>query len=90
LLAWLAPTASGPVATVEVAEPDGAGLPTEDGIVARRVLLRQLDSAEQILKKEMPDRVVVLGSSILPSFVLFTSRGPMRLQTHLPASRKGE
>jgi arginase len=61
LLAWLAPAASGPVATVEVAEPDGSKLPMEDGIVARSVLLHQLASAEQILKKEAPDKVVVLG-----------------------------
>src|SRR6516165_4655253 len=59
LLAWLAPAASGPVATVEVAEPDGSKLPIEDGIVARSVLLRQLSSAEQILKKEAPDKLVV-------------------------------
>ena len=61
LLTWLAPAAAGPVATVEVAEPDGSKLPLEDSVVARSVLLRQLDSAKQILKKEAPDKVVVLG-----------------------------
>ena len=71
LLAWLAPTASGPVATVEVAEPDGSRLPVEDGIVARNVLLRQLSSAEQILKKEAPDKVVVLGGDCLVDLAPF-------------------
>ena len=47
----LAAAASGPLETVEVAEPDGSKLPTEDGIVARSILLRQLGSAEQILKR---------------------------------------
>jgi arginase len=71
LLAWLAPAASGPVATVEVAEPDGSKLPMEDGIVARSVLLYQLDSAEQILKKEAPDKVVVLGGDCLVDLAPF-------------------
>lgn len=71
LLAWLAPEATGPVATVEVAEPDGSKLPMEDGIVARRVLLRQLDSAEQILKREAPDKVVVLGGDCLVDLAPF-------------------
>ncbi|WP_234803970.1 arginase family protein [Ensifer adhaerens] len=61
LLAFLAPAASGPVATVEVPEPDGTALPLEDGIVARSALLRQLDAAQAILKEEAPDSVVVLG-----------------------------
>jgi arginase len=71
LLAWLAPTASGSVATVEVAEPDGSALPIEGGIVARSVLLRQLDSAQQILKKEAPDRVVILGGDCLVDLAPF-------------------
>lgn len=58
LLAMLAPAANGPVATVEVAEPDGSTIPLENGIVARSTLLRQIDSAKQILKKEVPDKVV--------------------------------
>ncbi|GLS19676.1 hypothetical protein GCM10007874_26930 [Labrys miyagiensis] len=62
LLAWLAPAANGLVATVEVAEPDGSKLMREDGIVARGALLQQLDRAEQILGKEAPDKVVVLGA----------------------------
>ncbi|MBV7517337.1 arginase family protein [Ensifer sp. ENS12] len=61
LLAFLAPAATGPVATVEVPEPDGTELAVEDGIVARTALLRQLDAAEEILKKEAPDKIVVLG-----------------------------
>jgi arginase len=51
----LAPAANGPVATVEVAEPNGSKLVREDGIVARGVLLQQIDRAEQILGKEAPD-----------------------------------
>jgi len=66
----LAP-ASGPVGTVEAAEPDGSKLPTEDGIVARSILLRQIDSAEQILKKELPDRVVVLGGDCFVNLAPF-------------------
>jgi arginase len=71
LLAWLAPAASGPVATVDVPEPDGSKLSLEDGIVARGVLLRQLDSAEQILEKEAPDKVVVLGGDCLVDLAPF-------------------
>jgi arginase len=63
--------ASGPVATVEVAAPDGSKLPMEDGIVARSVLMRQLNSAEQILKKEAPDKVVVLGGDCLVDLAPF-------------------
>ena len=61
LLAFLAPAASGPVATVEVPEPEGSALALEDGIVARSALLRQLDATQEILKREAPDKVVVLG-----------------------------
>ena len=71
LLAWLAPAASGPAATVEVVEPNGSKLPVEDGIVARSVLLRQLNSAEQILSKEAPDKVVVLGGDCLVDLAPF-------------------
>ncbi|UWU25176.1 arginase family protein (plasmid) [Rhizobium sp. CB3060] len=71
LLAWLAPAAAGPVATVEVPEPDGSELPLEDGIVARSALLRQLDSTDQILMKEMPDRIVVLGGDCLVDLAPF-------------------
>lgn len=71
LLAWLAPAASGPVVTVEVAEPDGSKLAPEGGIVARSALLRQLDAAEQILKRETPDKVVVLGGDCLVDLAPF-------------------
>jgi len=71
LLAWLAPAATGPVATVEVAEPDGVRLAREDGIVARSVLLQQLDRAEQILRMETPDKVVVLGGDCLVDLAPF-------------------
>ncbi|MCA1366700.1 arginase family protein [Bradyrhizobium sp. BRP14] len=71
LLAWLAPAASGPVATVEIAEPDGSELAVEEGIVARSVLLRQLDAAEQILKREAPDKIVVLGGDCLVDLAPF-------------------
>ncbi|GLS30740.1 arginase [Mesorhizobium albiziae] len=71
LLAWLAPAATGPVATVEVAEPDGSGLSWEDGIVARSVLLKQLDRAAQVLRNETPDKVVVLGGDCLVDLAPF-------------------
>jgi arginase len=59
----LAPAAYGPVATVEVAEPDGFTLPLENGIVARSTLLRQIDSA--------PDKIVVLGGDCLVDLAPF-------------------
>lgn len=71
LLAMLAPAADGPVETVEVTEPNGSVLPLENGIVARRTLLRQIDSAERILKKEVPDKVVVLGGDCLVDLAPF-------------------
>ena len=71
LLTMLAPSASGPIATVEVAEPDGGALPLENGIVARSALLRQIDSAEQILKRHAPDKVVVLGGDCLVDLAPF-------------------
>ncbi|MEX2741863.1 hypothetical protein AB3480_10675 [Rhizobium mongolense] len=74
MLAMLAPAADGPVETVEVAEPSGSILPLENGIVARRTLLRQIDSAERILKKEVPDKVVVLGGDCLVDLAPFSQR----------------
>lgn len=71
LLAMLAPAANGPVATVKVAEPDGSKLPLENGIVARDTLLRQIGSAEEILRKEMPDKIVVLGGDCLVDLAPF-------------------
>jgi arginase len=71
LLAWLCPAASGPVATVPVDEPTDAALPLEDGIVARTALLRQADSAAEILRDHSPDRVVVLGGDCLVSLSPF-------------------
>lgn len=71
LLPMLAPAANGPVATVEVPEPDGSPLPTENSIVARRALLRQTDAAAQILKTESPDKVVVLGGDCLVDLAPF-------------------
>src|SRR5262245_12871949 len=71
LLAMLAPAANGPVATVEVAMPDGSPLPMEDGIVARTALIRQIASAERILEQEQPEKIVVLGGDCLVDLAPF-------------------
>lgn len=71
LLAWLAPKAGGPEATVDIPEPDGSALPLEDGIVARGALLKQADRAAHILEQEAPDRVVVLGGDCLVDLAPF-------------------
>ncbi|WP_413990811.1 arginase family protein [Labrys okinawensis] len=71
LLAWLAPAANDPVATVDVAESDGPKLMLEDGIITRSVVLQQLDRTEQILRREAPDKVVVLGGDCLADLAPF-------------------
>jgi arginase len=71
LLSWLAPPATGPVETVEVAPPNGAPLPLEDGIVARTALLAQLRAARKCIDRHMPDRIVVLGGDCLVDLAPF-------------------
>jgi arginase len=71
LLAWLAPSPSGPVATVPVDSPIDLPLQLKNGIVARAALLRQADSAAGILREHAPDRVVVLGGDCLVSLSPF-------------------
>lgn len=66
LLAWLAPTAEGPVETVPVPEPGSARtLELENGIVARAALIRQARAARQAIERHHPDRVVTLGGDCL-------------------------
>jgi arginase len=71
LLAWLAPEANGPVATVEIDPPAAAELAVENGITARSTLLRQLDSAEALIAKHAPDRIVILGGDCLVDLAPF-------------------
>lgn len=66
LLAWLAPPASGPVETVPVPEPEpGETLEVENGILARKALLRQARAAREAIEKHCPDRIVTLGGDCL-------------------------
>jgi arginase len=71
LLSWLAPPASGPVETVDVAQPSSTPLPLENGIVGRSQLLRQLRSAEECIARHNPDRIVVLGGDCLVDLAPF-------------------
>lgn len=71
LLAWLAPTTSGPVAEVKVDPPTDASLPSEKGIVARSALLAQLRSAQEVIAEHAPDRLVVLGGDCLVDLAPF-------------------
>lgn len=71
LLAWLAPDTCGPVEQVTVAEPDGSPLAAENGIIARRALLEQLEHARQLIDRHQPDRLVVLGGDCLVDLAPF-------------------
>jgi arginase len=71
LLAWLAPEANGPVATVEIDPPATAELTVENGIIARSALLRQLASAETLIAKHTPGRIVILGGDCLVDLAPF-------------------
>lgn len=51
LLNWLAPEPEGPVAYVDVVEPDGEALALERGIAGRHVLLRQARQARQLIDR---------------------------------------
>lgn len=61
LLAWLAPETDGPVEEVTVAEPDQSPLQIVDGILARDVVLNQVQDARRRIDRHQPDRIVVLG-----------------------------
>ncbi|MNS24082.1 Arginase [compost metagenome] len=65
LLAWLAPTPTGPVEEVPVIPPTGEALPVENGVVGRTVLLQQLGKARELIDKHQPDRLVVLGGDCM-------------------------
>jgi arginase len=71
LLAWLAPAAAGPVVEVDVAPPTDTELELEDGIVARKALMHQVHSAQDVLAAHAPDRVVVLGGDCLVDLAPF-------------------
>ncbi|MDM0071512.1 arginase family protein [Variovorax sp. J31P207] len=71
MLAWLAPQAEGPVEQVTVPEPGRAALEIEEGIVARRALLAQLNDARRRIDKHRPDRLVVLGGDCLVDLAPF-------------------
>lgn len=68
LLAWLAP-AAGSTPQVEVPmEPDnGKDLLMENGVVARSILLKQLQSARKVIEAYQPDRIIVFGGDCLVS-----------------------
>lgn len=72
LLSWLAPPATGPVATVDITPSDGSPLPMERGIVGRSILLKQLDSARQLIDRHQPDRIAVLGGDCLVDLAPFS------------------
>ena len=71
LLAWLAPAAAGPVAEVDVPPPTDAKFELEDGIVARKALMHQVRSAQNVLVAHAPNRVVVLGGDCLVDLAHF-------------------
>lgn len=68
LLAWLAPSAGDtPQVEVPVSPYDDTELPTENGVFAQSVLLRQLRSARQIIDAHQPKRIIVFGGDCLVS-----------------------
>lgn len=64
MLAWLAPDAQGAEETVPVA-PVGSVFGTEEGIHARREVMKELDAAAALIRKHAPDRITVLGGDCL-------------------------
>jgi arginase len=66
LLSWLAPTAKGPVETVQVPEPQpGEELKVENGILGRAAVIEQARAAKRAIEKHNPDRIVTLGGDCL-------------------------
>ncbi|PRX92060.1 arginase family protein [Paraburkholderia sp. BL25I1N1] len=60
-----------PLETVEVDAPTSDPLPSEAGIVGRRALLAQLDSAKQCIDRHRPERIVVRGGDRLVDLAPF-------------------
>lgn len=68
LLALLAPSSENiPQVEVPIEPYDGIALPNENGVVARSVLLRQLQSAVKIIEAYQPNRIIVFGGDCLVS-----------------------
>lgn len=67
LLAWLAPESDAPLVEVPVESYTGQKLESDDGIVGRDVIVRQLRSAWEILEEHRPDCVVTFGGDCLVS-----------------------
>lgn len=70
LLAWLAPTASGPVETVPVSL-DTDDTATENGVFAYAAVQRQLRAAQDILAIHRPWKIVTLGGECSVSLAPF-------------------
>lgn len=64
LLAWLAPPSDDPLIEVPI-ENNPELLEKEEGIFARRALLKQLKAAQDIINANKPDRIVVFGGDCL-------------------------
>ncbi|WP_297322911.1 arginase family protein [uncultured Bartonella sp.] len=71
LLAYLAPHTNVPSFTVPVAKPD-APLKNEAGIMGRSAIVKQLESAYNIIRKEKPDKIVMLGGDCLVDLAPFS------------------
>lgn len=75
LLSWLAPQHSGVTETVPVSPPDNiltdSSLPVENGLVARKALLEQIESAKHIIQRHQPERIATLGGDCLVSLAPF-------------------
>ena len=64
LLSWLAPKSDDPLVEVPI-ESDPELLKTEEGVVARQALLKQLQSAEHLIEQHQPDNIVIFGGDCL-------------------------
>lgn len=64
-LAAIAPEPLGPVETVNVPAATEGERPTEDGIVSKSVLLRQLADARAAIDRHNPEGIVTLGGDCL-------------------------
>lgn len=66
LLAWLAPSNDNNLSIeVPIEAFNGTILEREDGVIARTVLLKQLQSANKIIEEHQPDKVIVFGGDCL-------------------------
>lgn len=70
LLAWLAPATNAPVVVVPVTPP-AEPLVSENGIVGRSQLVKQLASARTLIAQQSPDKIVVLGGDCLVDLAPF-------------------